>query len=49
MIAYKLSLRMNQLPAAILRSKEAADRPQDRQDAVILREMLRADGESVAV
>ncbi len=28
----------------ILRSKEAADRPQDRQDAVILREMLRADG-----
>lgn len=31
----------------ILRSKEAADRPQDRQDAVILREMLRADGEPV--
>lgn len=25
----------------ILRSKEAADRPQDRQDAVIIREMLR--------
>lgn len=31
----------------ILRSKEAADRPQDRQDAVIIREMLRADGESL--
>ncbi len=27
----------------ILRSKEAADRPQDRQDAIILREMLAAD------
>lgn len=27
----------------ILRSKEAADRPQDRQDAVIIREMLIAD------
>lgn len=27
----------------ILRSKEAADRPQDRQDAAIIREMLRAD------
>jgi hypothetical protein len=27
----------------ILRSKEAADRPQDRQDVVILREMLRLD------
>lgn len=26
----------------ILRSKEAADRPQDRQDALIIREMLRA-------
>jgi hypothetical protein len=25
----------------IIRSKEAADRPQDRQDVVILREMLR--------
>jgi hypothetical protein len=25
----------------IMRSKEAADRPQDRQDVVILREMLR--------
>jgi hypothetical protein len=29
--------------ADILRSKEAADRPQDRQDAVIIREMLHAD------
>ncbi len=28
---------------AILRCKEAADRPQDRQDAIIIREMLRAD------
>ncbi len=27
----------------LLRMKEAADRPQDRQDAVILREMLRVD------
>ncbi len=27
----------------ILRSKEAADRPQDRADAVVLREMLRAN------
>lgn len=27
----------------ILRSKEAVDRPQDRQDAVVIREMLRAD------
>ena len=27
----------------ILRSKEAADRPQDRQDALIIREMLRRD------
>jgi hypothetical protein len=27
----------------ILRSKEAADRPQDRQDAVVIREMLLAD------
>ena len=27
----------------ILRSKQAADRPQDRQDAVIIREMLLAD------
>jgi hypothetical protein len=25
----------------IVRSKEAADRPQDRQDVVVLREMLR--------
>ena len=25
----------------ILRSKEAADRPQDRQDALVIREMLR--------
>lgn len=30
----------------ILRSKEAADRPQDRQDAVVIREMLRADQRS---
>jgi hypothetical protein len=28
----------------ILRLKEAADRPQDRQDAVIIREILRFDG-----
>lgn len=28
----------------ILRSKEAADRPQDRQDAAVIREMLRKDG-----
>ncbi len=28
----------------IIRSKEAADRPQDRQDVVILREMLRQRG-----
>lgn len=27
--------------ADILRSKEAADRPQDRQDVLVLREMLR--------
>ena len=27
----------------ILRSKEAADRPQDRQDALVIREMLRRD------
>ena len=25
----------------IIRSKEAADRPQDRQDVIVLREMLR--------
>lgn len=30
----------------ILRSKEAADRPQDRQDALIIREMLRRDAVS---
>lgn len=30
--------------ADILRSKEAADRPQDRHDAVVLREMLRRHG-----
>ncbi|MES2124494.1 MAG: hypothetical protein V4503_07365 [Gemmatimonadota bacterium] len=30
----------------ILLSKEAADRPQDRQDAIVIREMLRADGAS---
>ena len=30
--------------ADILRCKEAADRPQDRQDAIVLREMLRARG-----
>jgi hypothetical protein len=29
---------------AIIRTKEAADRPQDRQDVVILREMLRRRG-----
>lgn len=29
--------------ASIIRSKEAADRPQDRQDVVILREMMRRD------
>ena len=29
----------------VIRSKEAADRPQDRQDVVILREMLRRDGQ----
>jgi hypothetical protein len=28
----------------ILRSKEAADRPQDRQDVLIIREMLRSAG-----
>lgn len=28
----------------ILRSKEAADRPQDRQDALVIREMLRREG-----
>ena len=30
----------------IVRSKEAADRPQDRQDVVIIREMLRRRGGS---
>jgi hypothetical protein len=30
--------------AAIIRSKEAADRPQDRQDVLVLREMLRKIG-----
>lgn len=30
---------------AILRSKEAAARPQDREDAIVIREMLRADRE----
>lgn len=30
--------------ADIIRSKEAADRPQDRQDVVVLREMLRRRG-----
>lgn len=30
--------------ADIVRSKEAADRPQDRQDVVILREMMRRSG-----
>jgi hypothetical protein len=29
--------------ADILRSKEAADRPKDRQDALVIREMLKAD------
>ena len=29
---------------AIIRSKEAADRPQDRQDVIVLREMLRRRG-----
>jgi hypothetical protein len=29
----------------IIRSKEAADRPQDRQDVIIMREMLRRAGE----
>jgi hypothetical protein len=29
----------------ILRSKEAADRPQDRQDAIVIREMLRRSSE----
>jgi hypothetical protein len=28
----------------LVRMKEAAARPQDRQDAVLLREMLRSDG-----
>jgi hypothetical protein len=28
----------------IIRSKEAADRPQDRQDVVLLREMLQRRG-----
>ncbi|MGH8243289.1 MAG: hypothetical protein ACRETY_08075 [Steroidobacteraceae bacterium] len=32
--------------ADILRSKEAADRPQDRQDVLVLREMLRSAKES---
>ena len=30
----------------IIRSKEAADRPQDRQDVVVLREILRRQAES---
>jgi hypothetical protein len=30
----------------IIRSKEAADRPQDRQDVVVLKEMLRRRGSS---
>ncbi|MGH7895888.1 MAG: hypothetical protein ACREQL_14545 [Candidatus Binatia bacterium] len=30
--------------ADIIRSKEAVDRPQDRQDVVVLREMLRRQG-----
>lgn len=30
--------------ADVLRSKEAANRPQDRQDAIIIREMLRSQG-----
>ena len=32
----------------IIRSKEAADRPQDRQDVVVLREMLRRRGSPAA-
>lgn len=43
--AVKFEVYGNELLAAsledIIRSKEAADRPQDRQDVVILREMLR--------
>jgi hypothetical protein len=31
----------------IIRSKEAADRPQDRQDVLVMREMLRRAGTSV--
>lgn len=37
---FGVELRVADLPD-IIRSKEAADRPQDRQDVVILREMLR--------
>ena len=34
--------------ADIVRSKEAADRPQDRQDVVVLREMMRRRGPTAA-